>query len=61
MKQIIIEVNTDGEVKIEAVGFKGASCERQTAALEKALGTIKSRKRKPEFYQQVETKQNVHQ
>lgn len=50
MKQIIITVSATGELEIEAVGFKGNACEKATAALEKALGAPKSRKKKPEYY-----------
>jgi hypothetical protein len=55
MKQIIIEVGPEGEVKIEAVGFKGHVCEAATKAIEEALGVVASRKRKPEFQQSVVT------
>ena len=55
MKQILIEVDTTGAVKIEAVGFKGSSCEQATAAFEKALGTVASKKKKPEYYNENQT------
>lgn len=51
MKQIIIEVSATGELKIEAVGFKGNACEKATRALEEALGKPSNRKKKPEYYQ----------
>ena len=51
MKQIIIEVSPTGELKIEAVGFKGNACEKATKALEEALGTAGSRTKKPDWYQ----------
>jgi len=55
MKQIIIEVTPEGEVKIEAVGFKGHACEAATKAIEEARGVVSSRMRKPEFQQSALT------
>lgn len=52
MKQIAIEFKPDGSVKIEASGFTGQACEKFTAELEKELGTVTERKKKPEYYQQ---------
>ncbi len=49
MKSIVIEIAATGEVKIEAVGFKGKACEKATEAMEKALGVKKDVKRKPEY------------
>ena len=52
-KSIEIEIATNGDVKIEAIGFKGKGCEAATKAIEDALGTTKSRKKKPEYHQQT--------
>lgn len=51
MKQISIEFKPDGSVKIEASGFTGQACEKFTAELEKELGTVTTRRKKPEWYQ----------
>lgn len=58
MKQRTIEliVGPDGSLKIEAMGFKGSDCERATAFLEKALGQISSKGKKPEYYHREELK-----
>lgn len=56
-KQIIIIVKDEGEVEIEAVGFKGNACEKATAALEKAIGVVRSKKHKPEY----RFTSNIHQ
>lgn len=48
--QIIVVVTPDGELTMDAVGFKGADCERATAFLEKALGRIEAKRKKPEYY-----------
>ena len=59
MKQIIINVSATGEVTIEAVGFKGSSCDKATEAFEKALGAAKSKTKKPEYYASARTQQRI--
>jgi len=49
MKQIIVEITPDGEVRIDALGFRGTACEKATAEIEKALGVPVTRKKKPEY------------
>jgi len=51
MRTIEITVNPDGSVEIDAVGFKGAECEKATKAYEEALGGKVTSTRKPEFFQ----------
>lgn len=58
-KRIIVTVTQDGQTVIEAVGFKGKSCTKATEALERALGTVKKRRPKPEFYQTNENQQKA--
>ncbi len=60
-KTIEVVVGTQGEIKIDAVGFKGADCEKATAFLEKALGQVKTRQKKPEFHQRVQAQQRLGQ
>lgn len=49
MKQSIeIIIAPTGEITIDAVGFKGADCEKATRYLEEALGVAGKRVRKPE-------------
>jgi hypothetical protein len=55
MKAITIDIDTEGQVTIEATGFKGSACEKATAEIEKALGTVASRKKKPEYTAQSNT------
>ncbi|MCX7008343.1 MAG: DUF2997 domain-containing protein [Kiritimatiellaeota bacterium] len=51
MKRTIeVVIGPAGELKIEAMGFAGADCEKATAYLEKALGVSKARQKKPEFH-----------
>jgi len=41
------------EITIDAVGFKGADCEKATKFLEQALGVIGGRTRKADYYTRV--------
>lgn len=59
MKTIEVLVKNDGSIKIEAVGFTGADCEKATAYLEKALGTTTGKQKKPEHFRQVLNTQQV--
>ena len=54
-RTIEIIVSPTGEVSIDAVGFKGADCERATAYLEKALGVQSRKVKKPEWHQHAKT------
>lgn len=51
-RTIEVIVAPDGGLKIDAVGFQGADCEKATVFLEEALGAVAERKRKPEFHSQ---------
>ena len=50
-KTIEITVKPSGEIQIDAVGFKGADCDRATKFLEEALGQVSGKARKPEYLQ----------
>ena len=60
MSQRTIEVTVQptGEIKIDALGFKGADCDQATRYLEEALGVSVSRQKKPEYYQRRQTTQS---
>lgn len=60
-KSIEVIVDATGQIKIDAVGFQGADCEKATAFLEDALGQVGSRQRKPEYLRRNRsvTKQQV--
>lgn len=51
-----ILIQPTGELQIEALGFKGQSCEAATKALEHALGVTKTKVKKPEYHQRQATK-----
>lgn len=59
MKSIVIEIKPGGETKIEAIGFNGGACEKATAAIEAALGTVTTRNKKPDYYVQDTVHQKV--
>lgn len=60
MKRTIeIIIGPAGEIKIDAIGFKGADCEKATQFLEKALGVVGQKSKKPEFHQRAERKQQL--
>ena len=51
-KQIIVEVDTDGEVTVDAQGYTGESCREATGFLEKALGRSVTQRLKPDYWRQ---------
>ena len=57
MKEIIIDVSDDGEIRIETRGFKGKSCLEESEFLKDLLGKETSRQLTPAYYQ--EEKQTV--
>lgn len=50
MKTITVNIDVTGEVKIEATGFKGSACTKATEEIERALGTVGKRNKKPEYW-----------
>ena len=50
MKQIVVTIDTDGNSKVEAVGFSGSGCQDATKAIEAALGGVSDDVKKPEFF-----------
>lgn len=58
-KTIEVIVQSDGSLKIDAVGFEGADCEKATVFLEQALGQVAGKEKKPEYCRQVRRQQQV--
>jgi len=51
-QEVIVTVSPDGhKIDIDANGFKGGTCEDFMGPVMKALGEVKDRKEKPEFYE----------
>jgi hypothetical protein len=53
--EIELVFTPDGQVRLETRGLKGKTCLTETEALEKAIGTVESRTRTSEYYQQPAT------
>lgn len=60
-KQIVIDVDPKGGVKIQTKGYAGSGCQAATAALEKALGVVTSDQKTSEFYASEQAGQGVEQ
>jgi len=52
MKEIIIDVSNDGEIKIETRGFQGKSCIAESNFLKKVLGNEIFQSLTPAYYQE---------
>ena len=50
-RSIEIIIGPAGEIKMDAVGFKGPDCEQATRFLEEALGVVGQKTKKPEYHQ----------
>ena len=53
-RTIEVVVSPQGQVQIDAVGFKGPDCELATRFLEEALGAVAKKTKKPEFHQSAQ-------
>lgn len=56
MKTIEVTISPTGEVKIDAIGFKGTACDTACAEIERALGKVTQRTNKPEYQQPQQQK-----
>ncbi len=54
-RSIEVTVSPIGDILIDAVGFKGADCEKATRFLEEALGIAGQKQKKPEYHQRGTT------
>ncbi len=54
-RSIEVTVSPRGDITIDAVGFKGADCEKATRFLEEALGIAGPKQKKPEYHQRGTT------
>jgi hypothetical protein len=52
-RTIEIIVSPNGEIQIDAVGFKGPDCEQATKFLEEALGVVGKTVKKSEYNQRT--------
>ena len=49
-KTIEVVVAPDGSIRVEAMGFQGADCEKATAFLEIALGVTGRKTKKADYF-----------
>jgi hypothetical protein len=54
MREIIMTVSNEGEVKVETKGFKGKSCITESSFLEKVLGKELKTQLTPAYYDKDE-------
>jgi hypothetical protein len=59
VKEIIIDVSEQGEVKIETRGFSGKSCVQESQFLKDLLGKELSQQLTPAYYQAGRNKETV--
>jgi len=52
MKEIIVEISNEGEIKIEAKGFKGKSCLVESQFLKDLLGNEIERSLTPTYWEE---------
>lgn len=60
-RRILVTVLPNGNVSVEAEGFRGKGCEAATQAIEAALGSVRDRTRKPDYWRQVRNTRNEQQ
>lgn len=59
-KQIIIDINKNGSINIEAVNYSGGECELATAPFEQVFGITEEKTYKPEFYATEKESNKLH-
>ena len=60
-RRIHVRVSPIGDITVEADGFHGSGCEAATKAIEEALGKVRERSRKPDYWRQSNRHQNRQQ
>ena len=54
MKEIILDITNEGEIRIETRGFKGKSCLAESQFLKDLLGTEAERSLTPTYWEKEE-------
>ena len=49
IREIIVTIDNDGNVRMEGAGFKGTACDKAMAEIERAIGIETHRVNKPEY------------
>lgn len=58
MKEMVVDIDKDGNIVIEVNGVKGSECLNVTKELEEKLGEVTKRDKKPDFYARIKGKTN---
>lgn len=56
---IEITIEPNGDVKVEGIDISGPDCEQLTRGIEQALGSVESKRRKPEYSRPREVRRKV--
>jgi len=60
MKEIVIDISNDGEIRIETRGFKGKTCITEAQFLKDLLGKETARTLTPTYWQEEKTAVRKH-
>lgn len=60
MPEVIVTIDPQGNVQVEAASISGSGCEQLTAAIEQAIGRTTEDVKKPEFLQAQPSPQGNH-
>jgi len=60
-EHIVVWINAEGGITIDAVGFTGKSCEDATRFLEEGLGTVGRKQRGRDYYRKGRNKNHNNQ
>ena len=60
MKEIVIDVTNEGEIKIETRGFKGKACITESQFLKDLLGKETAKTLTPAYFQEIKTRVKKH-
>lgn len=52
-KEVVIDIDENGDCSIEGKGFVGPECEKSMKEIEQALGNVSSSQNKPEYNQRA--------
>ncbi len=57
MPELVITIETDGKITIDAIGYHGQGCAQDTETFARALGEIVQRDKKVEYWEQQQVQQ----
>ena len=60
MKEIVIDISNDGEIRIETRGFKGKTCITETQFLKDLLGKETAKTLTPTYWQEEKATVKKH-